>query len=77
QLSITATPHSRRIRKIESLHRSCMAESGPEEQLLITVHTSRATVGALKTQLNSDTMSFDFAWDLQPRDLEPHFKPPK
>jgi hypothetical protein len=30
QLSVTGTPHSRSICKIESLHRTCMTEAGPE-----------------------------------------------
>lgn len=77
QLSVTGTPHSRSLRKIESLHRTCTTEAGPEEQLLVTIYTSRASFGALIPQLKGETMSFDFAWELQPRDLAPLFKPPK
>ncbi|KAF2035630.1 hypothetical protein EK21DRAFT_40361, partial [Setomelanomma holmii] len=69
------TPQDRKIRKVESLHRHRMTSFGPEEQFLVTIFTSRRTIGELKDQFCSESLHWRFSWDLVPGNLHPMFKP--
>jgi hypothetical protein len=77
RLAVGTTPQNRSIRKIESLRRHRVTLAGPEEQLLVTIFTSRRATGGLAAQMNGDSSSFNFAWQLEPPDLRSFFKPPE
>lgn len=77
-VSIGRTPKGRRIYKIESLHRHIVTEAGPQQQLQITIQTTKGTEGELEDQVTKNSASrFDFAWQLEPCDIESVLQPPK
>jgi curved DNA-binding protein CbpA len=73
RISISSTPQGRCIYKIESLHRHIMTSAGPEQQLVVTIHTAKDTAAGLRKQITKSWDQFRFGWQL---DISKSLQPP-
>jgi hypothetical protein len=76
RLSISSTPQGRFIYKTESLHRHIMTPAGPEQQLVVTIHTAKDTAGGIKKQITKSWPQFRFAWQLESSYILVSLRPP-